>query len=98
MSPRPYVISHMCTTIDGKILSSRWGKLPGGRKDGGELFETTAASFGVGAWIVGTTTMKEFAGRNQKLKRPKAAVPAGDHIANPNAESFAIGVDAKGVL
>jgi 2,5-diamino-6-(ribosylamino)-4(3H)-pyrimidinone 5'-phosphate reductase len=94
---RPYVICHMCTTIDGKILAGRWGKLPG-KKDGGDLFETTAASFGVPAWIVGTTTMKEFAGRNEKLKRPKAPVPAGDHIANPNAKSFAIGIDAKGVL
>ena len=28
---RPYVISHMCTSIDGKILTKRWGKLPGGQ-------------------------------------------------------------------
>jgi riboflavin biosynthesis pyrimidine reductase len=94
---RPYVICHMCTSIDGKILSGRWGKLPG-PKDGGDLFETTAASFGVRAWIVGTTTMKEFAGRNERFKQPKAPVPAGDHVANPNAEGFAIGMDAKGVL
>ena len=59
---RPYVICHMCTTIDGKILGDRWGKLPG-CKDSATLFETTAASFGIGAWLVGTTTMKEFAGR-----------------------------------
>jgi riboflavin biosynthesis pyrimidine reductase len=94
---RPYVICHMCTSIDGKILSGRWGKLPG-PKGGADLFETTAASFGVPAWIVGTTTMKEFAGRPVKLKRPKSPVPAGDHVANPNADSLAIGVDAKGVL
>ena len=62
---RPYVICHMCTTIDGKILGDRWGKLPG-RKDSATLFETTAASFGIGAWLVGTTTTKEFAGRNVK--------------------------------
>ena len=51
---RPYVICHMCTTIDGKILSNRWGPLPG-RTDSGRLFESTADSFGIGAWIVGTT-------------------------------------------
>lgn len=95
--PRPYVICHMCTTIDGKILGNRWGKLPG-PKGSADLFETTAASFGVRAWIVGTTTMKEFAGRDQKLARAKTPVPKGDHIANPNAKGFAIGVDAKGVL
>jgi len=94
---RPYVICHMCTTIDGKILGDRWGKLPGG-KDSATLFETTAASFGIGAWLVGTTTMKEFAGRNVKLPRAGKPVVRRDHIANKNAKRLAIGVDAKGVL
>jgi 2,5-diamino-6-(ribosylamino)-4(3H)-pyrimidinone 5'-phosphate reductase len=94
---RPYVICHMCTTIDGKILGNRWGKLPGG-KDSAMLFETTADRFGVGAWIVGTTTMKEFAGRNVKLPPAKTPVERGDHVADAKAESFAIGADAKGVL
>src|SRR5262245_2612743 len=39
---RPYVICHMCTTIDGKILGDRWGKLPS-HEDSATLFETTAA-------------------------------------------------------
>jgi 2,5-diamino-6-(ribosylamino)-4(3H)-pyrimidinone 5'-phosphate reductase len=94
---KPYVICHMCTTIDGKILVDRWGKLPGG-ENGASLFETTADHFGIGAWIVGTTTMKEFAGRNFKLKPVKQSIERGDHVANPNAVRFAIGVDAKGVL
>ena len=94
---RPYVICHMCTTIDGKILADRWSKLPGG-KAGGDLFETTAARFGIDAWLVGTTTMKEFAGRAAKLPKASTPIPSGDFIANPEATSFAIGVDAKGVL
>jgi riboflavin biosynthesis pyrimidine reductase len=87
----------MCTSIDGKILVDRWGKLPG-RKDGAGLYETTADSFGIGAWMVGTTTMKEFAGRNAKLPRAKQAIQHGDHIADARAKRFAIGADAKGVL
>jgi riboflavin biosynthesis pyrimidine reductase len=94
---KPYVICHMCTTIDGKILGNRWGKLPG-LKDGGALFETTAASFGIGAWLVGTTTMKEFAGRNVKLPRARKPVVHRDHIADKNTKRLAIGADAKGVL
>jgi 2,5-diamino-6-(ribosylamino)-4(3H)-pyrimidinone 5'-phosphate reductase len=94
---RPYVICHMCTTIDGKILGDRWGKLPGG-KDNPWLFETTAASFGIGAWLVGTTTMKEFAGRNLKLPRARMPVVRKDHVAHKNAKRLAIGADAKGVL
>jgi 2,5-diamino-6-(ribosylamino)-4(3H)-pyrimidinone 5'-phosphate reductase len=94
---RPYVICHMCTTIDGKVLADRWSRLAGG-KASGDLFETTAARFGIGAWLVGTTTMKEFAGRAMKLRPPRTPISAGDFIANPKATSFAIGIDAKGVL
>jgi len=47
----PYVICHMCTTIDGRIIGERW---PGGI-DSGKLFETTANTFGIKAWLVGTT-------------------------------------------
>lgn len=94
---KPYVICHMCTTIDGKILGDRWGKLPGG-KDSATLFETTAASFGIGAWLVGTTTMDEFDGPKVKLPRSQKPVVRRDHIADKKAKRFAIGADAKGVL
>lgn len=94
---RPYVICHMCTTIDGKILGNRWGTLPGG-KDSATLFETTAASFGIGAWLVGTTTMDEFDGRKVKLPRAQPPVIRRDHVADPKAKRLAIGADAKGVL
>jgi hypothetical protein len=91
------VICHMCTTIDGRILGDRWGKLPG-PKDSRTLFETTAASLGIGAWLVGTTTMKEFAGRNVKLPRAGRHIPRRDHIANKDTKRLAIGADANGVL
>jgi riboflavin biosynthesis pyrimidine reductase len=94
---KPYVICHMCTTIDGRILGSRWPPLPRGQ-DYSELFETTADSFGIGAWLVGTTTMREFAGRNLKLKPARRRIARTDHIADPRARRFAIGADAKGVL
>src|SRR5688572_14437409 len=94
---KPYVICHMCTTIDGKILGDRWGKIPG-QKDSANLFETTAASFGIGAWLIGTTTMKEFAAGKMKLPRAAKRISRRDHIANEAAKSLAIGADAKGVL
>jgi riboflavin biosynthesis pyrimidine reductase len=94
---RPYVICHMCTSIDGKILGERWGRLPR-VGDSAKLFETTAASFGIGAWLVGNTTMKEFAGPPMRLPRASGSVDRKDHVADPAARRFAIGVDAKGVL
>lgn len=93
---RPYVICHMCTTVDGKILGDRWGRLPGYKHES-DLFETTAASFGIGAWLVGTTTMDEFDGPKKKLPRALKSF-GGDHIAKENAKRLAIGADAKGVL
>jgi 2,5-diamino-6-(ribosylamino)-4(3H)-pyrimidinone 5'-phosphate reductase len=94
---RPYVICHMCTSVDGKILGNRWGKLPGYKHES-DLFETTAARFGIGAWLVGTTTMDEFDGRKIKLARAPKSFVRGDHIANKTAKHLAIGADAKGVL
>lgn len=87
----------MVTSVDGKILGDRWGKLPGGQSTA-ELFETTAESFGIHAWLVGTTTMREFMGRDQPLPKGGPRLPREDHVGNPKARRFAIGADAKGVL
>lgn len=87
----------MCASLDGKIVGHRWGKLPGYKHES-DLFETTAASFGVGAWLVGTTTMDEFDAPKFKLPRAKKQIPRRDFVANKKARSLGIGADAKGVL
>jgi riboflavin biosynthesis pyrimidine reductase len=87
----------MCTSVDGKIIGQRWGKLPGYKHES-DLFETTAASFCIGAWLVGTTTMDEFDGRKTKLPRAPIHFVRRDHVAKKNAKRLAIGADAKGVL
>src|SRR4051812_23338734 len=91
---KPYLICHMVTTIDGRIMGNRWPKF--GDKSSANLFETTAASFNIGAWIVGTTTMKEFCAKPFKLKPAHTKIARRDHIANPNATRLAIGVDRRG--
>ena len=95
---RPYIICHMVTTIDGKTLSRRWGDLPGGGSSA-KLFNTTADRLDAPSWVVGTTTMKEFAlDRPKRLTEPKGSVPAGDFVAQPDAKRLAIGVDNHAVL
>jgi 2,5-diamino-6-(ribosylamino)-4(3H)-pyrimidinone 5'-phosphate reductase len=94
---KPFVICHMCTTIDGKILGERWGKLPGGM-DSSKLFESTANTFGIKAWVVGTTTMREFSDRHFVLPTAKQEIERVDYVADPKAKRFGIGTDAKGVL
>jgi riboflavin biosynthesis pyrimidine reductase len=39
---KPYVICHMCSSLDGKIIGHRWGKLPGYQHES-ELFENYLA-------------------------------------------------------
>jgi riboflavin biosynthesis pyrimidine reductase len=87
----------MCTTLDGKIIGHRWGKLPGYKHES-DLYETTAASFGIGAWLVGTTTMDEFDGPKINLPRAKNPIARRDRIASKIARRLAVGADAKGVL
>ena len=94
---RPYVICHMCTSLDGKIIGSRWDNLAGYPSQA-HLFETTAASFGIGAWLVGTTTMDEFDGRKTKLPRAPRGFVRRDFIGHPGAKRLGIGVDRKGIL
>ena len=93
----PYVICHMVTSIDGRILGERWGKLHGG-VTGGKLFETTAKRFGIPAWLIGTTTLREFASKDFALKPAVGEIERTDYVADTKTKRFGIGVDAKGVL
>ena len=97
-SARPYVVCHMVMSLDGKIHPSRWGKLRG-RSSSGDLFETTAARFGIGAWLVGSVTIQEMIKKRGKLPRAGQEVERTDYVAATKKEKrFAIATDAKAVL
>lgn len=93
---RPRIVCHMVMSLDGKIHPSRWGTLRGAGK--GDLFETTAASFGIGAWIVGSVTIQEMIKGRGKLPRTSQRIEREDHVAEPKAKRHAIATDAKNVL
>jgi 2,5-diamino-6-(ribosylamino)-4(3H)-pyrimidinone 5'-phosphate reductase len=97
MPSRPYVICHMFATIDGKILTRRWEHLPVSQSVGG-LYDSTAGEYDVGAWLVGTKTMREFFTSGKAFSKSKTSVPAGDFIANAEAETLAIATDANGSI
>lgn len=95
---RPYVVCHMFMSLDGKIHPSRWGKLRG-KAASGDLFETTAASFGIGAWLVGSVTIQEMIKGRGKLPRAKERFDREDFVAAKKKEKrFAIATDAKALL
>jgi hypothetical protein len=79
-----------------KILTSQWPGCTLVRIGQGLLYETTTAKFGIDAWLVGTSTMREFAKPNVKLRRRVRAYPRS--TSPIRGEGFAIGTVWQGVL
>jgi len=55
---KPYVICHMNTSVDGRILGSRWR--PAENRMAG-LFERLHEELGGGSWLIGRVTGSEYA-------------------------------------
>lgn len=96
---KPRIICHMQTTIDGKIVSGDWGSSDLVKKFSG-LYEKAHESFDSQAWMVGRVTMeKDFTdGLQPELVEGGGPVKREPFIGDPDATSFAIAVDARGVL
>ncbi|MDT3404324.1 RibD family protein [Mucilaginibacter terrae] len=97
---RPYVICLMMTSVDGKILSEKWGDSAQVKKLAG-TFEKIHEEIGIGAWIVGRTTMEkdftEFA--KPVLKKGHHEVDKNDFVADyGDTDTFAIAIDGQGKL
>lgn len=99
MKQRPHTICLMMTTLDGKILGHKWGNSPQMEKLRGK-FEEVHNIIGNNAWIVGRTTMeKDFTnGAKPIYKAGTHAISRTDFVANPDATSFAIAIDAHAKL
>ena len=94
-SSKPRVICHMMSSLDGRTILSRWGKLPDTKE-----YETTAATFAADAWMCGRVTMeKDFTkGLLPALQPVSHPLDRQDFVADYTADSFAIAVDAHGKL
>jgi hypothetical protein len=87
----------MVTTIDGRIMGGRWGKVAG-QKGSATSSRRRRRPYRIPSWLVGTTTMKEFAGRPIKIKKTTNKIVREDHVVTRDAMGYAIGADRKGVL
>jgi riboflavin biosynthesis pyrimidine reductase len=96
---RPYVICLMMTSVDGKILGEKWGDSPK-VKVLRDKFEQAHEKLGIGAWIVGRTTMeKDFTDfAPPVLKKGHQEVDRSDFVAEHEGDSFAIAIDAGAKL
>ncbi|UOQ71557.1 RibD family protein [Hymenobacter cellulosilyticus] len=96
---RPYVICHMMSSVDGKILSANWQDEELTKTFAG-YFEKYHVTFTSQAWMCGRITMeRDFSGGVQPELRPAPHPIAREpFIGDPNATAFAIAVDAHGKL
>jgi 2,5-diamino-6-(ribosylamino)-4(3H)-pyrimidinone 5'-phosphate reductase len=92
---KPRVICHMVASLDGRIITKRWGEKPSL-----QAYETTAATFGAQAWLCGRVTMEaDFTEGLPPDLQPGTAPPnRHDFVADKAATSFAIAIDAHGKL
>ena len=96
---RPYVICHMGSTVDGRIISKNWGSEET-RKKFSTIYENCHKSFDSQAWMVGRVTMeKDFTkGKQPDLTLPDKLISRQAFIGDKEATSFAIAVDPGGKL
>ncbi|MBJ6142268.1 hypothetical protein [Hymenobacter sp. BT559] len=93
---KPRVICHMMSSLDGRIIVQRWGADVPGRDE----YEATAATFESQAWLCGRVTMeKDFTkGRQPDLQPVTTPLDRTDFVAEHEADSFVVAVDAHGKL
>lgn len=93
---RPYVICHMMPSLDGRLRTEGWDIPEAAHNE----YDRTADTYGAQAWLVGRTTMEEFAdGRWKAGKRKRAErVPAGDFVAPKLGERYGVALDSAGKL
>ena len=94
---RPYVICHMGSTVDGRIIGDHWGD---SLEKFGELYENCHDGFDSQAWMVGRVTMeKHFTeGAQPTLSESVKPMDRKPFVGDRDAGSFAIAVDPKGKL
>jgi 2,5-diamino-6-(ribosylamino)-4(3H)-pyrimidinone 5'-phosphate reductase len=94
---RPHVVCHMMTSVDGRIVPTRWPDLGEGRKE----YERVHAAIGADAWMCGRITMEPFAGAmrsEEEVARESSGTERLDFIAPDSGPSYAIAVDPSGRL
>lgn len=97
---KPYVICHMVSPLDGRLLVDAWAPKDGPlRKPILDEYQRLHAAFDADAWLAGTTTMKEFAtGQAGSGEQPSSPPTRPWHLADAQARHFAIAIDRKARL
>jgi riboflavin biosynthesis pyrimidine reductase len=92
---KPYVICHMISSLDGRILPSRWR--PKGVHTAG-LFERLHDQLQGDAWLVGRVTGREFAKAEAYPDLTDRSYPREPWFACREAAAYGIVLDAHGKI
>jgi len=101
---RPKIVCHMTSSVDGRLLTTRWTPLIGHEKDTAriisERYEQVAARLGGEGFIIGRKSMEEFDSVTAQppLPRRDGDTPRGPRIARKPAQPVAVVIDPSGKL
>lgn len=96
---KPHVICHMVSSVDGRLLPSRWTDSPdGSRADWSALYAKVHDALDGDAWIVGRMTMAEMTKAGPHARAVGGAAERPCHLAAKDAGSYAIALDPSGKL
>ena len=95
--PRPHVICHMASSVDGRVKIKRWSRL-----DVDEIvhkaYEAVHDKLAGDAWMCGRVTMAGYATGAPPAPYTGAPFPRTDFVARRDAKGYAIGLDAHGSM
>lgn len=92
---KPHVICHMATSVDGRILPSRWRPQ---NFSSGSLYERLHQELGCDAWLVGRITGQEFAKASSYSEQPTVNMPRTPWFATRDAKAYGVVLDAHGKI
>src|SRR5438067_10601624 len=92
---KPYVICHMNSSVDGRILGSRWR--PSENRMAG-LFERLHEKLGGGSWLIGRVTGSEYAKAQAYARYTDQTYPREPWFARRDAKAYGIALDAQGKI
>ena len=89
---KPHIICHMASSVDGRILPSRWRP----QNSGADLFERLHQQLGGQAWLVGRVTGQEFAKAKKYPANAVGVFPREPWFATRDATAYGVVLDANG--
>jgi riboflavin biosynthesis pyrimidine reductase len=97
---RPKIICHMVPSIDGRLLVDRW--TPPAVGINGSIVHTTddqvAGRFTADAWVVGRTSMEDYAQGRARVPKNVLDDLRSPHVADRGGRDVAVAIDSHGRL